>query len=396
MYDKIFDAISRQKPEFDLAKMGLSCDACDMGPCFINPFGNPKITPCSITQEEMVLKNLAEKVVEGLGEYKQYAQHLTSAYKINSILKASSKCVESSIDYTNKIEAIFSRHRKPGKAAFGLGGLSKDRINICAIAPFKFILEIIKLSRSEEFREQALLAGAKSINVVSLGYAGAEMAYQMGIPCIGNYLILDDALKTNALDYIYQGGDPKKAIYEAIEAYKKRDNYTVKLPTRRIYPTGLHVNPEAVNNAYRKGWIRGAVVLFGAASPNCTWEMQKLVYSLTENDYFVFVNGAHMYESGKGNKIGRLKDEYKIPKVLHIGFCEIGKINNLALEFKPTILVPGWKNAKILTSCLALVYSKYRIVMGTDIPVDDKVKAKLSKKGLIVQKDWRDVPTIMG
>ncbi len=379
MYDKIKNSLNDQTPRQEEATYGLLCDSCDMGPCKFNISDRSNSVPCGITPDEMALKNLAEKIIEGLGEYKSSTRHLTTTYSISTLIEKAANIIPPSISYTSKMESLLSKNRETKKVPFGLGGLREDAINVCAIATPQRIYDLVIAAKNSGLCKKALEAGSTGINIVSLGYPGAEVTYQLGVPCIGNYLVLDDALQTGCIDSIFSGGNTTESILAAIKSFEGRKDNIVQLPKETLHKTGMNIESAAINEAYKTGSIQGAVVIFGASSPTCTWDMQSIVDDLTAKDFLVFVTGAHMY---KGNK-NIVMDS----SVLHIGFCEVGKIYNMGLNFKPTILVPGWKNAKILTSSLAMAHENYRVIMGLDIPVTRTIKKELASNGFIVEKD---------
>ena len=87
---------------------------------------------------------------------------------------------------------------------------------------------------------------------------------------------------------------------------------------------------------------------------------------------------------------------YSEPSVVHLGFCEVGKILNLGLSFKPTIIVPGWKNAKLLTSCMAMLKKGYNMVRGVPIPLTETVEEAFRERGMYVEPDGSRAVKLVG
>ncbi|RZN44740.1 hypothetical protein EF808_07605 [archaeon] len=375
MYEKIFDGIREQAHVRDELRMGLVCDACDLGPCTFD--GSTSRVPCGITPDEMAMKNLAEKIAEGLGEYKTHKRHITMVYDMESLLEAATRMVDVSRSYSDEIDKLLSPYRTVRTVPFGLGGLRPEAVNICAVSSPRGIHDLIEFTRTPEAAENIECAGAHGVNIVSLGYPGAELAYQRGIPCIGNYLVLDNALATGCIDAIHTFGSERASLEEALKHFASRKGPQCELPEPKMHTTGATLDVTAINRAYERGNIEGVVVLFGAASPTCSWHMEGLVTDLVEHGYLVLVTGAHMYEGST--------DAMNAPGVVHIGFCEIGKMHGKGFAPTPFVLVPGWKNAKILTSTLALVHHGYPVITGVRIPLTPSIEEKLAEKGCITE-----------
>jgi hypothetical protein len=350
-----------------------------MGPCTCGECDKDMRAPCGINRDEMAIKNLAEKIAEGLGEYKGYSRHITLSYDIDDLISRSTALVPTSLYFTNTITDMLKEYRKERSVVFGLGGIEQDMVNVCAVSAPHHIFSVYKAAKTPEMREAAKKSGASGINIVSLGYPGAEMSYELGLSCIGNYVILEDAYKTGGIDAVYTDGSPEEAVLRGIKGFAARGRNQITVPEKKRYVTGREIDPEVVNKAFRDGKIAGAVVFFGAASPTCTWDMEHMAQELMKAGYLVFVTGARLYE-------GTLR-QYNGPSVVHIGFCEVGKILNLGLSFKPTLVVPGWKNAKLLTSCFAMLKKGYNVVMGVPIPLTDSVEDALRERGLYVEED---------
>lgn len=377
MYEKIFDGIREQSHVGNELRLGLVCDACDLGPCTYD--GSRSRVPCGITPDEMALKNLAEKIAEGLGEYKTYKRHITMIYDIESLLKAAARMISVSQSYTNEIDELLSPYRTVRTVPFGLGGLHPEAINICAVSSPQGIHDLIEYTNSAEAKERIERSGAEGVNIVSLGYPGAELAYQRGIPCIGNYLVLDNALSTGCIDTIHTFGSEKSSLEKAIDHFTSRKDTTCELPKPEMHVTGAPLDVGAINSAYERGAIEGVVVILGAASPTCSWHMEGLVNDLVEHGYLVLITGAHMYDGGT--------DAMDAPGVAHIGFCEIGKLHGKGITPTPFVLIPGWKNAKILTSALALIHHDYPVISGVRIPVTISIEKALEAKGFVTELD---------
>ncbi|HOP09073.1 MAG TPA: hypothetical protein PK718_00210 [Candidatus Methanofastidiosa archaeon] len=381
MYERIQDSIERQRRYRDGLKDGLICDSCDIGPCHLSDFDDDFLAPCGIYKEQVVLKNLSEKIVEGMSEYGVYKHNLTKIYDLDRLIRYASRILPKSIEYVKMIDTLFQDFRIPRMGCFGLGGLEKDEVNICAIGPPDKIYDLIVDAHADGNVERVQGCGAKGVNVVSLGAPGAEMAYQTGIPCIGNSLSLEDALSTGAIDSVHFGKRTDISIQEGIENFIKRDGNSVKLPQKTYYKTGLDVDVDAINRGLRSGRIAGTAVIVGASSINCHWDMDKLVDELLKRGYVVFINGAHLYKGTELDPTG--------PSVIHLGFCEYGKTLMMDLDIKPTILLPGWKNAKLLTGALGMLSEGYTVINGNDIFGSEKLKLDLEDRGLSVIKDQR-------
>lgn len=382
MYDNIKKAFSFQDLSGE-AQNGLYCDACDLGPCVFSDDSPDKIAPCGITPDKMAIKNLAEKVIEGMAEYRQTIQQLSKLYKIEKLMAIASESLSISLSYTRKIERLLSPHRVPRTVAFGLGGIEESMINICAAAPVDKIYELMMELRREEYSEMARRAGADGINVVSMGAPGAEMAYQMGIPCIGNFMIAGDARATGGLDAMFLPWSDFSVIEKGAGAFKERVGDKISVPEKEYFPTGQTPDGEKLNEAYSKGDIAGAVFMFGAASITCTWDMDKLVSALVEKGYVVLVSGARLYRETGFPEHG--------PRAIHLGFCEPGKIMQIGLNFRPVVLAPGWKNPKLLTSLLGMAHVGYNVILGNELQTTASVRNALESKNLIIESDWEKV-----
>ncbi len=379
MYDRIRRALEQQEPRHEPSTRGLTCDACDMGPCTCGACDKDTRAPCGINADEMAIKNLAEKISEGLGEYKEYSRHITLSYDVDDLITRAAAIIPTSLYFTSTISNMLKEHRRERSVIFGLGGIEQNKVNICAVSAPHHIYSVYKAARDPIMNKAAADEGADGINVVSMGYPGAEMSYELGLPCIGNYVILDDAYKTGGIDAVYTTGPPSDAVRLGIAGFKARKGLEITVPEKRMYVTGKEIDPEVVNKSYRDGKIAGAVVFLGATSPTCSWDMETMAKDLMAAGYLVFVTGARLYE-------GTMR-QYSGPSVVHIGFCEVGKILNLGLSFKPVIIVPGWKNAKLLTSCLAMLKKEYRVVMGVPVPLTESVEEALRERGMHVEPD---------
>jgi len=379
MYKRTQSAIERQEKMRKGFENGLICDSCDMGPCRMDGVEDDYLAPCGITREQVMMKNLAEKVVEGMFEYNVYEHNLTKIYDLDKLIKYSSRILPRSVDYVRRINGLFQEFRFPRMGSFGLGGLEKDEVNICAIGPPDRIYDLMVDAHRERNIQRIKGIGAKGINIVSLGAPGAEMVYQTGIPCIGNSIALEDALATGLVDAIHFGKRSDLSIKAGMESFSKRMGMDVKLPRKEYYKTGLEADIEALNKGYRSGRIAGAVVIVGARSMTCEWDMSKIVDRLVSKGYVAFINGAHLYKGTELDPTG--------PSVIHLGFCEYGKTLMMDLDFKPTIIVPGWKNSKLLTGTLAMLTKGYRIINGNDILCSEKLNEDLEERGLSIIKD---------
>jgi len=383
MYERILASMGHQTGKNEGSLEGLVCDACDMGPCSLCGYDDDYLAPCGINKEQLVLKNLGEKVVEGMAEYGVYKHNLTKILDLDRIIKYASRIIPISIDYTEKIYDIFENYRFPRIGSFGLGGLEAEYVNICAIGPPELIYDLTIVSHDTKYSGLCSKVGAKGINIVSLGAPGAEVVFQMGTPCIGNSISLEDANATGAMDFLHFGKDPDNSILSAISNYKKRRDGDPSIPEKEYHRTGLEVDTCAINQAYRDGDIAGAVVLFGARSLTCEWDMPDLVKKLLGKDYVIFVNGAHLY---KGTELGQ-----NGPSVIHLGFCEPAKTTRMDLDFKPTILFPGWKNPKLLTCSLAMAHEGYETIMGNDIFGSTKLVENLGDRNCTIMKKGKEV-----
>ncbi len=388
MYDRIRRALEQQEPRHEPSTRGLTCDACDMGPCSCGTCDKDMRAPCGINSDEMAIKNLAEKISEGLGEYKEYSRHITLSYDIDDLIMRATALIPTSLYFTSTISDMLKEHRKERSVIFGLGGIEQNKVNICAVSAPHHIYTLYKAAQDPSMKKAAADMGADGINVVSLGYPGAEMSYELGMPCIGNYVILDDAYKTGGIDAVYTTGSPSDAVQRGIAGFGARKGLEITVPEKEMYVTGREIDPEVVNTSYRDGKIAGAVVFFGATSPTCTWDMEQMATDLMAAGYLVFVTGARLYE-------GTMR-HYSEPSVVHLGFCEVGKILNLGLSFKPTLVVPGWKNAKLLTSCIAMLKKGYNVVMGVPIPLTETVEGAFRERGMYVEPDGSRAVKLVG
>lgn len=375
--------MEQQEPRHVPATRGLACDACDMGPCVFEREDSGMVAPCGISPDEMALKNLAEKICEGLGEYKAYARHLTITYDIDTLIAKAADVIPTSVYFTNTASEMFRDYRRERLVAFGLGGLEQDMVNICAVAAPHHVFTLFRASRDPAATAAAYTAGAQGINIVSLGYPGAEVSYALGLPCIGTYVVLDDAYKTGGIDAVYTGGESGDIFDRAAKAFAERSGAPISVPPAVHHLTGMDIDPRVINEAYRSGAIKGAVVFYGATSPSCSWDMDTMAQDLMDAGYLVLVTGARLYE-GTSRDYGR-------PCVVHLGFCEVGKILTLGLCFKPALLVPGWKNAKLLTSCIGMLHEGYPVVMGVPLTVTQSVQDALRERGLVVEEDGAKV-----
>ncbi|MBN1785620.1 MAG: hypothetical protein JW825_01320 [Candidatus Methanofastidiosa archaeon] len=381
MYDRILDAIGHQSQFQKECSCGLICDACDMGPCSLVGRDDAYLAPCGINKEQVVLKNLSEMIVEGMAEYNVHKHNLTKVQDLDKLIRYSARIIPNSIDYTNKINDMFREYRFPRMGTFGLGGLERDQVNICAIGPPERIYELVLNAHDDKVIKKVREIGARGINIVSLGAPGAEIVYQMGVPCIGNSFALEDALSTGCVDSIHFGKDTGPSISAAMDNFVKRRGIDLPVHEKELFRTGLEVDAEAINRSYRSGRISGEVVLLGAKSLTCTWDMEEIVRTLIKRDYLVFVNGAHLYKGTELDPSG--------PSVVHLGFCESGKVLNMKLDSKPIVLFPGWKNAKLLTTSLAMLNEGYRIIMGNDVFGSEKLRDDLDQRGYSVIKQQK-------
>jgi len=383
MYERIQKTIDIQRHVRDDLKNSLICDSCDLGPCRLDDQDDDFLAPCGINKEQLALKNLAEKVAEGMSEYGVFKHNLTKIYDIDKLIDLSSKILPKSIDYVKKIDALFQEFRIPRMGCFGLGGLERDEVNICAIGPPDKIYDLIVDAHTDRNIKTIKENGAKGINIVSLGAPGAEIIFQTGIPCIGNSMALEDSIRTGAIDSIHFGKRTDISIQAGIENFLKRKDEDLSLPRKQYFKTGLEVDIDAINKSYRSGRVAGAVVIVGAKSMNCEWDMEEIVSKLVKRGYVVFVNGAHLYKGTELDPSG--------PSVIHLGFCEYGKTLLLGLDFKPILLLPGWKNAKLLTGALAMLREGYTVINGNEVFGTEKMCQDLEDRGFNIILDDKQV-----
>jgi hydroxylamine reductase (hybrid-cluster protein) len=390
------ERLEAQMPQNKLASAGMLCTYCDLGPCTVNPFDEePHVGACGIDAENMNYVDLGMKVIKGLNDYQvPHELHLsldemqahthTAGITVQNLLEASNQILKASEELLSEWG---SGQRKPREIEHGIGVLERDSVNI-VLGVYK--PDMIKQSRSQKMRTLAREQGAHGINLVGALCGGAEASHNFGIPLLGSAYYVEEA--TDMIDCMYLGGDPKEACEKAVEHFAQRDKAAFRRFTPKRYTVGYDINKEAINEAVDKRIIKGVVALMGCESGKSTWRMQELVQELVENDFLVINQGCTLRAAEPGAKGSALTAEYNIPCVLNAGACEPGKVMGLK---NLTVLMPGWREPRLLTVAFACASEGIPVVLGTMPFVVPSVKTKLMDAGIKMEQDSSKVIEIL-
>ncbi len=393
---KVEERLKAQMPQNELASVGMMCTYCDLGPCVINPFDEqPQVGACGIDAEAMNYVNLGVKVIKGLNDYQVPSRlsisldrmlgHTHSAEIGARELLAASKDV---LKASQELASAWHRDgRTPHEIEHGIGVLEKDSVNLVLTV---YSPEMIKTARSQKYRTMARENDARGINVVGALCGGAEASYNYEIPLLGSTSELEEA--ADMIDFVYRGGDAAEACEKAIENFSKRDKATFRHFTPKRYTIGYDIDKEKINEAVDRGLIKGVVVLMGCEAGKTTWDTEEIVRELAENDFMVINLSCILKETAYGVKGCVMMEEYNIPCVINGGCCEPGKILGLK---KLTVLVPGWREPRLLTAAFGCAAQNIPVIMGTAPFVIPQVRVQLAEAGVQIETDSSKVVELL-
>ena len=112
-----WDRYDKQLPQCGFGDLGLCCRNCLMGPCRINPFGEPSKGVCGADADLMVARNLLRSVTGGA------SCHVDHAYEAAELLLAAA---EGGIPYEVKDEAKLAA--VAGKLGISVAGKDKNAL----------------------------------------------------------------------------------------------------------------------------------------------------------------------------------------------------------------------------------------------------------------------------
>jgi carbon-monoxide dehydrogenase catalytic subunit len=94
--ETVWDRFEQQEPQCGFGRLGICCRNCSMGPCRINPFGEPKVGICGATADTIAARNLLRMIAAGAAAHSDHGRDIAHTFKT---------AVESdSSDYTIKDE----------------------------------------------------------------------------------------------------------------------------------------------------------------------------------------------------------------------------------------------------------------------------------------------------
>jgi hydroxylamine reductase (hybrid-cluster protein) len=390
--------LEAQMPQNKLASAGMMCTYCDLGPCAVNPFDEePSSGACGIDAANMNYVNLGLHIVKGLADYNA-ADDLspslsldtmvgpthTAGIGVEDLLQASSKILTPSEEI---VSGWHSARKTPREIEHGIGVLERDSVNLVLAA---YEPDLIKVSRSQKYRNLARDNGAQGINLVGALCGGAEASYNHGIPLLGSADLVEEA--ADMIDYVYQGGDVIEACEKAVENFSKRDKAAFRHFTPKRYTVGYDIATDTINEAVSKGVIKGVVAFIGCESGKCMWDIDELVKELCENNFLVINLGCTL-RGAEPSKGCAMMDQYSIPCVVNGGACEPGKVVGL---HKLTVLMPRWREPRMLTAAFALASEKIPVILGTMPFVIPQVKNQLMNAGINVETDSTKVADLLG
>ncbi|MBU7014281.1 MAG: hypothetical protein HXS52_10100 [Theionarchaea archaeon] len=390
---KTMDRLQAQKPQNELASAGMMCTYCDLGPCIVNPFDEePHVGACGIDAEGMNVVNLGLHVLKGLTDYgvgisvplsldRMIHTH-EAGVTIQDLVKASGSILEPSQTLVGQWQ---SDQKKPRNVESGLGVLQKDAVNIVTTV---YSPDIIKQARSQKMRDLARGRTARGINLVGALCEGAEAASNFGIPLLGGIDILEEA--GDMIDYVYQGGDVAAACETAVENFSRRDQASFRKVTPRRATVGYPVDTETLNKAVDSGLIAGVVAIMGCASGKSTWNLDAIVHQLISQKFMVLNLTCGLLEHPDHQCA--LMNEFQVPCVINAGCCEPAKLLGIRAL---TVLMPRWRDPRMLTAALALASQKIPVIMGTMPFITPSVRNQLADAGIRVEMDSTKVVEVL-
>ncbi|MBU7031590.1 MAG: hypothetical protein HXS53_03590 [Theionarchaea archaeon] len=393
---KCEERLRAQMPQNKLASAGMMCTYCDLGPCVINPFDDePRVGACGIDAQNMNMVNLTQNVVKGLHDYSlagnislsldtMNGPSHTTGITIPSLLEASRPLLKASEE---RVSMWHVDERNPREIDCGVGVFNQDSVNIVLTT---YEPEMIKISKSQKMRKLAKDNGAQKINLVGALCGGTEAAYNFGIPLLGGTVQMEEAHEN--IDYIFDGGDYARACEQAVENFSSRDKALFKHVTPERFTVGYPIDKVAINAAVEKGIIQGVVTLISCPSGKSTWDTSELVQVLSENDFLVINLSCDLKDGEPGTKSSSLLTDYGIPVVLNGGCCEPGKILGLN---KLTVLMPSWRDPRLLTSAFAIASEGIPVILGTMPFITPQVRNQLAEAGITIEADSSQIVDLL-
>ncbi|MBU6996783.1 MAG: hypothetical protein HXS41_14945 [Theionarchaea archaeon] len=390
---KIMDRLQAQMPQNELASAGMMCTYCDLGPCIINPFDEePHAGACGIDAESMNMVNLGLHVLKGLTDYgvgtslplsldRMIYTH-GAGITVEDLVKASASILEPSQTLVNQWH---SDQKKPRDIEVGMGVLQKDAVNLVTTV---YAPDMIKQARSQKMRDLARERTARGINLVGALCEGAEAASTFGIPFLGGIDVLEEA--GDMIDYVYQGGDVTAACETAIENFSKRDQASFRKVTPRRVAVGYPVDSDALTRAVDSGLITGVVAIMGCASGKSTWDLDAIAHQLVSQKFMVLNLTCDLLEHPDHQCT--LMSEFQFPCVINAGCCEPAKLLGMKAL---TVLMPRWRDPRMLTAAFALASQDIPVVLGTMPFVTPSVRNQLADVGIRVEKDSAKVVDVL-
>ena len=336
------------------------------------------------------------KVIKGLNSYgiaeslplsldKMMGHSHTAGITVKDLVQVSKSILKASEE---QVAQWHSEQRTPHEIEHGLGVLEKDSVNLVLTV---YDPEMIKVGRSQKMRNLARDAEARRINLVGALCGGAEVSYNHDIPLLGGAYEVEEA--ADMIDYVYEGEDATKACEKAVENFSRRDKALFRHFTPKRYTVGYDINREAINEAQDRKMINGVVALIGSDTEKCTWDVEELIRELAENDFMVINLSCNLRAAEPGAKARELQKEYGFPSVLNGGCCEPGKVLGLK---NLTVLMPGWRNPRLLTAAFAFASEHIPVILGTMPFVIPEVRNQLKDAGISVETDSSKVAELLG
>jgi hypothetical protein len=194
------------------------------------------------------------------------------------------------------------------------------------------------------------------------------------------------------IDYMYNGGDCVQACEQAVNNFTSRDKAAFKSTTPNRFEVGHPIHKDAINAALEKKIINGVVGLIGCHRGKCTWNTGELVQTLVENDFLVINLSYDLKKAEPTSTSSALRTDYGIPMVLNGGCCEPGKLLGL---HSLTVLMPTWRDARLLTAAFAFAAEDIPLILGTMPFVIPSVRNQLAEAGIVIETDSSQIVDLL-
>jgi len=87
--ETVFDRFEKQQPQCGFGTLGICCRNCNMGPCRINPFGEPSRGVCGANADTIVARNVLRAIASGCASHSDHARDVIHVFR--EVAKGESK-----------------------------------------------------------------------------------------------------------------------------------------------------------------------------------------------------------------------------------------------------------------------------------------------------------------